>query len=69
MERDELKSITENVLLAADQPVHVGELQKLFLNTAEKKLQQKKLTDVQHHLQVDLIIILEKSKKVSSNLV
>ena len=36
MERDELKSIIENVLLAADQPVHAGELQKLFLNTAEK---------------------------------
>ena len=31
MERDELKSIIENVLLAADQPVHIGEVQKLFL--------------------------------------
>ena len=36
MERDELKSIVENVLLAADQPVHVDELEKIFLNTVEK---------------------------------
>ena len=37
MQLDELKSIIENILLAADQPVHVGELEKIFLNTAEKK--------------------------------
>ena len=37
MQRDELKSIIENILLAADQPVHVGELEKIFLNAAEKK--------------------------------
>ena len=34
MERDELKSIVENVLLAADQPVNAGELEKIFLKTA-----------------------------------
>ena len=37
MQRDELKSIIENILLAADQPVHVGELEKIFLNATEKK--------------------------------
>lgn len=48
MQRDELKSIVENILLVADQPVHVGELEKTFLNTAEKK---------------DLQIILEELKE------
>ena len=34
MQRDELKSIIENILLAADQPVHVGELEKIFINSS-----------------------------------
>ncbi len=37
MQRDELKSIIESILLAADQPVHVGEFEKIFLNAVEKK--------------------------------
>ena len=44
MQRDELKSIIENILLAADQPVHVQELEKIFLNTVEKKKIAEKLT-------------------------
>ena len=31
MEREELKSIVENVLLAADQPINSSELCKIFL--------------------------------------
>ena len=51
MERDELKSIIENVLLAADQPVHAGELQKLFLNTAEKNDLQSILDELKEEYQ------------------
>ena len=59
MERDELKSITENVLLAADQPVHVGELQKLFLNTAEKNDLQSILNELKEEYQSRNLQILE----------
>ena len=59
MERDELKSITENVLLAADQPVHVGELQKLFLNTAEKNDLQSILDELKEEYQSRNLQILE----------
>ena len=59
MERDELKSIIENVLLAADQPVHVGELQKLFLNTAEKNDLQSILDELKEEYQSRNLQILE----------
>ena len=59
MERDELKSIVENVLLAADQPVHVGELQKLFLNTAEKNDLQSILDELKEEYQSRNLQILE----------
>ena len=59
MERDELKSIIENVLLAADQPVHVGELQKLFLNTAEKNDLQSILNELKEEYQSRNLQILE----------
>ena len=36
MEREELKSIVENVLLAADQPINAGELCKIFLDGTDK---------------------------------
>ncbi|GIS84744.1 MAG: hypothetical protein CM1200mP16_10440 [Nitrospina sp.] len=38
MQRDELKSIIENIFLAADQPVHVGELEKIFLKRQKKRI-------------------------------
>ena len=59
MERDELKSIIENVLLAADQPVHAGELQKLFLNTAEKNDLQSILDELKEEYQSRNLQILE----------
>ena len=59
MERDELKSIVENVLLAADQPVHVGELEKLFLNTAEKSDLQLILEELKEDYQSRNLQILE----------
>ena len=59
MERDELKSIIENVLLAADQPVNAGELQKLFLNTAEKNDLQSILDELKEEYQSRNLQILE----------
>jgi segregation and condensation protein B len=59
MERDELKSIVENVLLAADQPVHVDELEKIFLNTAEKNDLQLILEQLKEEYQSRNLQILE----------
>ncbi|MBT5868724.1 MAG: SMC-Scp complex subunit ScpB, partial [Nitrospinaceae bacterium] len=36
MEYEELKSVVENVLLAADQPVNASELSKIFLDGTDK---------------------------------
>ena len=59
MERDELKSIVENVLLAADQPVNVAELEKIFLNTAEKNDLQVILGELKEEYQSRNLQILE----------
>ncbi len=59
MQRDELKSIIENILLAADQPVHVGELEKIFLNTAEKKDLQLILEELKEEYRSRNLQILE----------
>ena len=59
MQQDELKSIIENILLAADQPVHVGELEKIFLNTAEKKDLQLILEELKEEYQSRNLQILE----------
>ena len=59
MQRDELKSIIENILLAADHPVHVGELEKIFLNTAEKKDLQLILEELKEEYQSRNLQILE----------
>ena len=59
MERDELKSIVENVLLAADQPVNVAELEKIFLNTAEKNDLQVTLEELKEEYQSRNLQILE----------
>ena len=59
MQRDELKSIIENILLAADQPVHVGELEKIFFNTAEKKDLQLILEELKEEYQSRNLQILE----------
>ena len=59
MERDELKSIVENVLLAADQPVNAAELEKIFLNTAEKSDLQVILEELKEEYQSRNLQILE----------
>ena len=59
MEQDELKSIIENVLLAADQPVHVDELEKIFLNMAEKNDLQLILEELKEEYQYRNLQILE----------
>ena len=59
MERDELKSIVENVLLAADQPVNAAELEKIFLNTAEKNHLQLILEELKEEYQSRNLQILE----------
>jgi len=59
MQRDELKSIIENILLAADQPVHVGELEKIFFNAAEKKDLQLTLEELKEEYQSRNLQILE----------
>ena len=47
MEREELKSIVENVLLAADQPVTATELTKIFLDGTDKEQLQSILDELQ----------------------
>ena len=59
MQRDELKSIIENILLAADQPVHVGELEKIFFNTVEKNDLQLILEELKEEYQSRNLQILE----------
>ena len=46
MEREELKSIVENVLLAADQPINAGELCKIFLDGTDKDQLQSILDEL-----------------------
>ncbi len=59
MEREELKSIVENVLLAADQPVHLAELEKIFLNEADKNELQLILDELKEEYQSRNLQILE----------
>ena len=46
MEREELKSIVENVLLAADQPINADELCKIFLDGTDKSQVQSILDEL-----------------------
>ena len=46
MEREELKSIVENVLLAADQPINADELCKIFLDGTDKSQLQSILDEL-----------------------
>jgi segregation and condensation protein B len=46
MEREELKSIVENVLLAADQPINADELCKIFLDGTDKSELQSILDEL-----------------------
>lgn len=46
MEREELKSIVENVLLAADQPINASDLSKIFLDGTDKEQLQSILEEL-----------------------
>lgn len=46
MEHEELKSVVENVLLAADQPVNASELSKIFLDGTDKSQLQAILEEL-----------------------
>jgi segregation and condensation protein B len=46
MEREELKSIVENVLLAADQPINASDLSKIFLDGTDKEYLQTILEEL-----------------------
>ena len=59
MQRDELKSIIENVLLAADQPVQIGELEKIFLDEADKTDLRSILQELKEEYQSRNLQILE----------
>ena len=59
IQRDELKSIIENVLLAADQPVQIGELEKIFLDEADKKDLHSILEELKEEYQSRNLQILE----------
>ena len=59
MQRDELKSIIENVLLAADQPVQIGDLEKIFLDESDKKDLRPILEELKEEYQSRNLQILE----------
>ena len=59
MQRNELKSIIENVLLAADQPVQITELKKIFLDEADKKDLHSILAELKEEYQSRNLQILE----------
>ncbi|KMP12262.1 segregation and condensation protein B [Candidatus Nitromaritima sp. SCGC AAA799-C22] len=46
MEREEIKAIVENILLAADQPVSVDQFQGLFANGTEKAVLREVLEEL-----------------------
>ncbi len=48
MEREELKSIVENVLLAADQPINASELCKIFIDGTDKDELQSILDELKY---------------------
>ena len=59
MEREELKSIVENVLLAADQPINAGELSKIFLDGTDKNQLQSILDELKEEYNSRNLQIME----------
>ncbi len=51
MEREELKAIVENILLASDQPVTPGDLQSMLMNGTEKADLRSVLEELQQEYQ------------------
>ena len=59
MEREELKSIIENVLLAADQPINASELSKIFIDGADKDQLQSILDELREEYNSRNLQIME----------
>ena len=59
MEREELKSIVENVLLAADQPINASELSKIFLDGTDKNQLQSILDELREEYNSRNLQIME----------
>ena len=59
MEREELKSIVENVLLAADQPINASELSKIFLDGTDKNQLQSILDELKEEYNSRSLQIME----------
>jgi segregation and condensation protein B len=59
MEREELKSIVENVLLAADQPINATELSKIFLDGMDKDQLQPILDELREEYNSRNLQIME----------
>ena len=59
MEREELKSIVENVLLAADQPINASELSKIFLGGTDKNQLQSILDELKEEYNSRNLQIME----------
>lgn len=59
MEHEELKSIVENVLLAADQPINAIELSKIFLDGTDKNQLQSILEELKEEYNSRNLQIME----------
>ena len=59
MEREELKSVVENVLLAADQPINASELSKIFLDGTDKDQLQSILDELREEYSSRNLQIME----------
>ena len=59
MEREELKSIVENVLLAAGQPINASELSKIFLDGTDKNQLQSILDELKEEYNSRNLQIME----------
>ena len=59
MEREELKLIVENVLLAADQPINASELSKIFLDGTDKNQLQSILDELKEEYNSRNLQIME----------
>ncbi len=59
MEREELKAIAENILLASDQPVTPDDLQKTVMNGTDKKALRSVLEELQTEYQSRNLQIIE----------
>ena len=59
MEREELKSIVENVLLASDQPINASELSKIFLDGTDKDQLQSILDELREEYNSRNLQIME----------